>query len=313
MTHSSNRNVLILVGPTASGKTAVSLSLAKELDGEIVSADSRQLYKYLTIGTAKPTIEELSSVKHFFIDILTPDQDYNASEFSKQARVVIDDILDRGKTPIVVGGSGLYIQALVDGFFDGPAADGDVREKLEERLKTGGAEKLLEELRAVDPVSASKMLPSNWKRIIRALEVLQLTGVPISSLQQTNIPAEFTPCLVGLQWVRKTLYDRINLRVEKMLDAGLLDEVKSLEKLGYAKGLNALQTVGYREAFEFLEGKITFERMKELIKQNSRRYAKRQLTWFRADERIRWFDVASENDFSGVTERIKYHFKQMTL
>ncbi len=308
-----NKSVLILVGPTASGKTAISLALAKELDGEIVSADSRQLYKYLTIGTAKPTEEELNSVKHHFIDILTPYQEYNASEFSKQARLVIDDILHRGKTPIVVGGSGLYIQALVDGFFDGPEADSEIRNKLESRLQSEGAEKLLEELRVVDPISAGKMLPSTWKRIIRALEVYYVTGVPISTLQEKNIGANFSSCFAGLHWERQLLYDRINLRVDKMIVAGLLDEIKMLKTLGYTISMNALNSVGYKESFEYLEGKITFERMRELIKQNSRRYAKRQLTWFRADDRIRWFELTSERDFANVTGDIKRYFKQTTL
>ncbi len=302
------RKVLVLVGPTASGKTRVSLKLSKKLDGEIVSADSRQVYRFMDIGTAKPSKKELEQVPHHFIDILTPDKKYNASEYSKQARQVIDEIFVRGKVPIVVGGSGLYIKALVDGFFEVDSMNEEIRNYLNERLLNEGAEILLEELRKVDPVAAASMVPGNKKRIVRALEVYQTTGIPISQLQKKNIPAEFTPCFVGLQWERKQLYERINERVELMFDLGLMDEVKNFQSIGYSQSLNALQTVGYREVFEHLSGKTSYKEMVELIKRNSRRYAKRQLTWFRADERIKWFELHVESEVENISENIISYF-----
>ncbi len=315
LSHISNRErrVIILVGPTASGKTTVSLQLAKILDGEIVSADSRQFYQFMDIGTAKPSKEELLQVYHHFINCLTPDQNFNAAEYSKNARQVIDEIIERGKVPIVVGGSGLYIKALVDGFFEVESTDHNVRAILNERLEKEGAEKLLEELRIVDPVAASSMVPGNKKRIVRALEAFQVSGIPISQLQQKNIPADFTPCFVGLNWERKKLYERINLRVDKMFEEGLMDEVIKLQQLGYSPELNALQTVGYRDVFEHLSRKISFDRMMVLIKQNTRRYAKRQLTWFRADTRIKWFDVEDEVGLSDVSVTIAKYFENKSF
>ncbi|TAK52587.1 MAG: tRNA (adenosine(37)-N6)-dimethylallyltransferase MiaA [Bacteroidetes bacterium] len=305
--------MLVLVGPTASGKTSISLALARELNGEIVSADSRQVYRYMDIGTAKPTYDELESVKHHFINILNPDEDYNAGEYGKQARVVLDGIFDKGKIPIVVGGSGLYIQALTDGFFEGPAGDPELRERLYSRLHQEGAERLLAELNSVDPESASKMLPTNTKRLIRALEVYHITGKPISTLQKENIPPNFQPVFFGLQWERRKLYERIGNRVDLMIKQGLIDEVKKLQEMGYTSQMNSLQTVGYKETLNYLEGKSSIDEMVELIKRNSRRYAKRQLTWFRPDERIFWLSVQGEHSFLGVIKHIKEYFRSISF
>ena len=291
-----NRHLLVLVGPTASGKTPISLLIAKHLPVEIISADSRQLYKYMPIGTAQPSQEDRDTVPHYFIDVVTPDTDFNAGEFGKQGREIIDDIFSRGKIPLVVGGSGLYIQALIDGFFEGPAADESIREELYSRLTSEGADVLYTELQTVDAVSADTMTSANTRRLIRALEVYKLTGIPISTLQQSNIKPNFSFCLTGLEWERSVLYERINARVDRMLADGLLDEVRKLQELGYSPELNSLQTVGYKEAFSHLAGEISYERMVELIKQNSRRYAKRQMTWFRPDERIRWFNIEKGKD-----------------
>jgi tRNA dimethylallyltransferase len=298
--------VLVLVGPTGSGKTAISLLLADLLNGEIISADSRQVYKLMDIGTAKPSQEELRKVKHYFIDELFPDREFNAGEFGKKGRLTIDNILLRKRTPLVVGGSGLYVRALIDG----PSADQDIRRQLYHRLNDEGSEKLLNELRQVDPVAASTMVPSNTRRIIRALEVFRVTGFPITQLQKSNIKIHFTPIFVGLQWKRKILYERINRRVDLMIKHGLVDEVKRLSEAGYSPTLNALQTVGYKEVFDFLEVKINYNKMIELIKQNTRRYAKRQLTWFRHDERIKWFDVQGDEDFEKIASEVsKYYVK----
>ncbi|MBI5214601.1 MAG: tRNA (adenosine(37)-N6)-dimethylallyltransferase MiaA [Ignavibacteriae bacterium] len=307
------KKVLVLVGPTASGKTSVSLNLAKQLHGEIVSADSRQVYRFMNIGTAKPSKEELQQVRHHFIDILLPNQDYNASEYSKQARRVIDEIFVRGNLPIVVGGSGLYIKALVDGFFEIDSTNNQVRSRLNERLLKEGAEVLLKELQKVDPLAATSMVSGNKKRIVRALEAFYVSGIPISQLQKKNVAANFTPYFVGLTWERKLLYERINRRVDAMVEEGLIDEVKELYKLGYSSELNSLQTVGYKEVFEHILTGLPREQMIELIKRNSRRYAKRQFTWFRADTRIKWFETGNESDLLQVSDEITKHFQNQSF
>lgn len=305
----NNYKVLFIVGPTASGKSKVGFEIAKIMNGEIISADSRQNYKYMDIGTAKPSKEELTEVIHHFIDELLPDQNYNSGEYGISARERIDNLLHKGKNPIVVGGSGLYIQALVDGFFDGPSADNKIRENLEKRMEIEGAEALLEELRKIDPKAAAKMLPTNTRRIIRALEVYQITGSTISDLQKENLEPKFKPIMVGISWERGVLYNRINKRVDWMLECGLLKEVKQLLEKGYTSNLNALQTVGYQEAFKYLDGKLTYDEMVGLIKQNSRRYAKRQLTWFRRDERIKWFEAYAEDDLFTISRNIINYFQ----
>jgi tRNA dimethylallyltransferase len=298
------RAVLCIVGPTASGKTSLALLIAKELHGEIISADSRQVYKYLDIGTAKPTRQQLRKVKHYFVDELEPDEDFNAGEFGRKGREIIDSLFRRQKVPIVVGGSGLYVRSLIDGFFEGPSADSDVRQGLYRQLHEEGASKLLEELRRVDPASASNMLPSNTRRIIRALEVFELIGIPISKMHEQMIEINFTPLMIGLQWERKMLYERINRRVDAMLETGFLDEVRRLLELGYSETTNSLQTVGYQEAISHLRGQIDYNTMVELVKRNTRRFAKRQLTWFRADKRIHWFSVKDGNDFLSIAEGV---------
>lgn len=307
---SDHRSVLVLVGPTCSGKSVVAIDLANALNGEILSADSRQLYKWMDIGTAKPPQDVLRSVPHHFVDELDPTRDFNAGEFSMRGREIVEEIFSRGKVPIVVGGSGLYVQALVDGFFEGPSASPSLREQLYGRLEHEGAESMLEELRRIDPVAASTMLPSNTRRIVRALEVFRLTGSRISDLQKTIIEPSFQPVFAGLQWERRILYERINRRVDEMLRQGLLHEVRSLRARGYTASLNALQTTGYIEAFQYLDGSISFDRMVELIKRNTRRYAKRQLTWFRYDERIRWFGMEGEADVPEVALAIVDYFRQ---
>lgn len=306
-----DKNVLVIVGPTCSGKSAVGFLLAKELNGEIISADSRQIYKYLDIGTAKPPLEERKKVKHHFIDEVLPEHEFNAGEFSIQAREIIDGIFESGKQPIVVGGSGLYIRALIDGFFEAPSADPEIRVELENILRKKGGNALLEELRKVDPLAASRMLPSNTHRIIRALEVYRITGTPISELQKINIPPNFQSVMVGLQWDRSKLYERINNRVDWMLNKGLLGEVKSLVEKGYSTKITSLRTVGYQEVFQFFDGKIEYETMVELIKRNSRRYAKRQLTWFRRDKRIKWFDMNTEDDIYKISREIFSYFRNI--
>ncbi len=284
--------VLLIVGPTAVGKTALSLELAEALEGEIVSADSRQVYKLMDIGTAKPSRAERRRVPHHFIDIRYPDEAYSAGQFGEEARACIAELHARGRTPIVVGGSGLYIRALVDGFFGQRIADAEVKAQLRRRLQSEGLGRLYEELRRVDPETAARLQPGDTQRILRALEIFTVTGIPQSvHLRQPAQPADFEPVFVGLTRPRPRLYARIQRRVEAMLSAGLVEEVQALLARGYSPDLNALRSVGYREAILFLQERLTWEEMAVLIKQKSRNYAKRQLTWFRADPRIAWFDL----------------------
>jgi tRNA dimethylallyltransferase len=291
-----SRRVPVIVGPTASGKTAVALRLADAIGGEIISADSRQVYRYLDVGTAKPTLRERKSVRHHFIDVVDPDAGFTAGEFGEKGRAVVDEIFSRGLTPIVVGGSGLYIRSLVDGLFEGPGADMEIREFLEERIKRGELPALLEELRQVDPVSASRIDPTKPRRVVRALEVYLSTGVPLSELQSTRpIEVNFAPCFYGLLWERKALYARIDHRCELMVEGGLLQEAVELERRGYGRELNSLNSVGYKESFACLHGEITQSEMLAQFKQNTRRYAKRQMTWFRRDTRVRWIPANDES------------------
>ena len=297
--------ILAIVGPTCSGKTAVSIELAIRLNGEIISADSRQIFKHLDIGTAKPTPAQRESIKHYFVDELSPDQDFDAGEFGVLGREVIVKILRQHKLPIVVGGSGLYVQSLIDGFFQGPGADKEFRHALEQRVKLEGVEQLLDELRRVDPDVAMSIDPTKPRRIIRALEVYHLTGRPISTLhREGKMRIDFQPVLFGLNWQRKALYDRIDTRCEQMVAAGFLSEVEKIESMGYDDSLNALNTVGYAEAFAYRRGEISFDEFVRLFKQNSRRYAKRQLTWFRGDERVVWVDMSEERSTEDVVHEI---------
>jgi tRNA dimethylallyltransferase len=290
--HAGLPNVLVLVGPTASGKTEVSLRLAEELGAEIVSADSRQLYKYMDIGTAKPSKHERARVRHHLVDEFPPDSGVSAGDFGSLGRAAIADIVSRGKIPLVVGGSGLYVRSLIDGLFEGPGADEEFRRILEERWAAGEKADILAELERIDPVTAQSIDPTKSRRVIRALEVYHITGRPISEHHREHkFAIPFRPYFFGLDWDRKTLYARINVRCDEMISKGLLDEVEQLERMGYSHKLNALNTVGYREAFAYRRGEMGYTDMIRLFKQNSRRYAKRQLTWFRADARILWITM----------------------
>jgi tRNA dimethylallyltransferase len=304
------RSVLVLVGPTASGKSAVGLELARRLNGEILSADSRQVYRFLDVGTAKPSPTDRLEVPHHFVDELDPDADYSAGDFGIRGRDVIDKIFRRGRTPLVVGGSGLYVQSLIDGFFEGPGADPEFREILERRLKSAGVGALVEELRRIDPEAAERIDPTKPRRVIRALEVYHLTGAPLSRIQrEQKLTIDFEPRLYGLLWDRRDLYARIERRCDQMIGAGLLAEVEALEKRGYTDRLNALNTVGYAEVFAYRRGETSYEEMLRLFKQNSRRYAKRQLTWFRRDSRVQWVAMVEPRLVADVAAQIAGDFR----
>ena len=299
------RKVIVIVGPTCSGKTRLGIQLANKLNGEIISADSRQIYKYLNIGTAKPEEQILKKVKHYFIDQLEPDEDFNVSKFEKEALKIIQEIFGESKQPIVVGGTGLYIKALIDGIFDTVDTDEEYRHDLLELKDKFGNDFLYDKLKQADPESAGKMQPSNWKRIIRALEVYHLTGERIGIHQEKyERKIDFNFVQYGLNWERKTLYNNIESRVDKMINAGLVDEVKEIIDKGFNKNLNSLNTVGYKEIISFIKGEITLERAAELVKRNTRRYAKRQMTWFRKDRRIKWIDVKGANELNNISAQI---------
>lgn len=297
--------VIVIVGPTCSGKTYLSLRLAEILKSEIISADSRQIYKYLNIGTAKPSSDQVKKIKHHFIDDLKPDDDFNASKFAERTKIILEELIRQNKIPVVVGGSGLYIKALIDGISESADTDNELRAEFLELRKKFGNNYLYEELKKVDDVSAAKMLPQNWKRVIRALEVLKLSGKPIwQHHDNQTISKKFNYRQIGLLWDRKILYQNIEERVDQMIGSGLVDEVESILKSGYSKDLNSLNTVGYKEIIQYLDDEISLDRAVELIKRNTRRYAKRQMTWFNADKRINWSNINSVNDLDLLAEKI---------
>ena len=281
--------VIVIVGPTASGKTGVSIELAKKINGEIISADSMQIYKEMNIGTAKVTEEEMQGIKHYMINIVEPNENFNVAKYRTMAEQAVREIIKKGKIPIIVGGTGLYISTLVNGIELSEEKDNQhIRAKLEEKYNTVGIEPLYEELKKIDPESAKKIDKNNIRRVIRALEIYKQTGKTKSELDRESIKeTEFDYRLYGILIDREILYERINERVDMMINQGLIDEVRTLkEKYSFSK--TALQGIGYKEVLSFLNNDISKEEMIECIKQESRRYAKRQMTWFKRDERIKW-------------------------
>lgn len=297
--------VIVIVGPTCSGKSALALQIAGALKSHIISADSRQIYKHITIGTAKPSPTELKTIKHYFIDQLELDEPFDVSSYEKLALTEMDKMREKGKIPVVVGGSGLYIKALVDGIAD-IETDGELREELFAKKEKFGVDFLYQELTKVDAESAKAMLPQNWKRVIRALEVFYLTGKSITSLHKEKAVErnEYSFFQFGLEWPRAILYQKIEERVDKMFETGLVDEVESVLKMGYSEKLNSLNSVGYKEVIAYLNNEITLESAIHLIKRNTRHYAKRQMTWFRKDTRINWFKIENELDLAVVKTEI---------
>ena len=297
--------VIIVVGPTCSGKSSLAFSLAKELNSEIISADSRQIYKYMDIGTAKPSKSELQEIPHSFINSLELDENFDVSSYEKLALVKIDKLINKKIIPIVTGGSGLYIRALIDGIVD-LEADDEIRKELFAKKEKFGNEYIYQELACIDPVSAKTMLPQNWKRVIRALEVFYLTGKSITDFhsKQNRNRINYHFLQFGLNWKRDILYKRIETRVDKMIKNGLIEEVESILAKGYRETLNSLNSVGYKEIIAYLKNEVSLDEAITLIKRNTRRYAKRQLTWFRKDKRIYWFDIENELDLVKIKNEI---------
>lgn len=282
-----NKNLIVITGPTAIGKTSLAIFLAQQLKTEIISFDSRQFYRELSIGTAVPSSEELAMIPHHFIQNLSILDEYSVGDFERDALVKINELFQKYNDLILVGGSGLYEKAVTEGLDQFPEIDKTIRQKLIDEFNENGLEVLQNELKAVDPIYFEQVDINNPVRIIRALEIYRGTGKPFSSFRKNNYTARnFNVLKIVLELPREEIYNRINKRVDMMMENGLLDEVKSLYKF---KHLNSLQTVGYKELFDYLDGKIDLSFAIDEIKKNTRRYAKRQLTWYRKDERTKWF------------------------
>jgi tRNA dimethylallyltransferase len=284
--------IMVICGPTASGKSSLAMRLAYALDAEIVNADSMQIYRRLDIGTAKPSIDHQNEIRHHLLDVADPDQSFSAADFSAAADEAIRCIISRGKRVIVAGGTGLYIRALVKGLVDSPSGAGELRFALQDKARRVGNEAMLESLRQVDPELASGLHPNNLVRIIRALEVYQLTGIPLSRYQREHAFAirRYDALQIGISPERSLLYQHIDERVEQMLNNGLVEEVEALLAAGYGRDLKSMRSIGYKEVSAYLAGELTREDMIRLIKRDTRHYAKRQVTWFKADPDILWFE-----------------------
>lgn len=283
--------LIVIAGPTASGKTSLAVEVAKAIGGEVVSADSVQIYKYLDIGSAKPTPEEMQGIPHYMVGEIDPSRDFSVADFTAMAHKYIADIHSRGKIPILAGGTGLYINSVVnDVDFEDEQVDENLRKELWDLSKEKGADYMMQMLRQIDPVSAERIHQNNMVRVIRAIEFYKTTGIPISHHQELTKQKQsrYNPCIIAIEHNREKLYERINLRVDIMMQNGLLDEVRSLINMGYRKSLNSMKGIGYKEVMDYLDGNMTYDELCEMIKQMSRRYAKRQITWFKKDSRTIW-------------------------
>ena len=296
--------LVIICSPTATGKTELAIKLASEFCGEIISADSLQVYRYLDIGTAKPSREQRNKVKHHMIDIVDPDEEFNAAIYTGQARIIIDNLIRQGKPVFVVGGTGLYIRALLRGIIDTPTVDDKIRTHYRELRNLHGKEYLFKLLQQRDAQAALKINPNDSIRVIRALEVLEQSGESIIEMQKRHSFADcpYATYKIGLQFDREELKNRIARRTEKMVAAGLLDEVKSLLDRGYSEKLKPLQSLGYKQVIEFLGGQYDWERALHLIAHDTWHYAKRQMTWFAADKEINWYDPDNLEDIKNNVE-----------
>ena len=293
------QKLLIIAGPTGVGKTELSIKLAKLLNGEVISADSMQIYKYMDIGSAKVTKDEMQGVKHHMIDVVLPSENFTVVDYKNMAEKEIKNVIEQNKLPIIVGGTGLYINSLTCNMnFTEAESDIEYRKYLEDLANEKGNEYVHNLLKEIDPISYEKIHANNLKRVIRALEVYKVSGKPFSSFNdlETFYKSKYDIYYYVLNMNRDKLYDRINIRVDKMFSNGLLEECKNLKELGYNTTMQSMQGIGYKEVLYYLDNKITLEEAREMIKQGSRNYAKRQLTWFRKDPRVKFInkDIYSE-------------------
>ena len=299
--------VIVICGPTASGKTGLSIELAKKMDGEIISSDSMQIYQDMNIGTAKPTIEEMEGIKHYLLDFVPPNQKYSVAQFKKDAVQAIETILQKGKVPIIVGGTGLYIDALTKNIeYPEIETDMNYRHELELEMKKEGLTKLYERAKQIDEQAMQTISQNDQKRIMRVLEIYHQTGKTKTQLEKESRmkPIPYHYLVFAIRMDRAILYERINIRVDKMIKDGLIEEVENLLKK-YQEFPTAMQGLGYKEVATYLKGECTKEEMIEKLKMETRRYAKRQLTWFRKDKEIQWIDGLKDRD-----ENIEFIIKQ---
>ncbi len=298
MTYQKKLKIIVICGPTGIGKTSFAIEIAGKYSGEIISADSMQIYRYMNVGTAKPTIDEQTHIRHYLIDIIDPDELFDAALFAKMAHEKIIKLHEKDIIPFVVGGTGLYIKALVHGLFRAEPADKNIRMRLKEEEASLGADFLYKRLIECDPDSAERIHPNDTYRIIRALEIYEATEKTISKYHKEHEFADspFKVLKIGLHMDRDVLYDRIDQRVDAMIGAGLVDEVKELLDRGYSKDIKSMQAIGYRHMVDFIEKRISWNEALRTLKRDTRRYAKRQLTWFRADTEITWVEPEQVND-----------------
>ena len=304
-------NIICIAGPTASGKTALAVELAKELNGEVVSCDSMYVYKRMNIGTAKPTTEEMDGIVHHMIDIVEPDQDFSVSKYCDMAAPIVDDIVARGKTAIIAGGTGLYMDSLIKGNDFAPVPATGVRERLEAKAAEVGFDAMLAELRAIDPESADRL--KDTRRVIRALEVYYETGITMTehNRRTQEIPPRYRPLWIGLDFAeRSELYRRIDLRVSVMLEMGLIQEIQDLLASGIPEKCTAMQAIGYKEFVAALKGECTIDEAADQVRMFSRRYAKRQLTWLRRNPRIHWLTRQTGQSSGEILEMARHCFRE---
>lgn len=303
---------MIICGPTGGGKSAAAMRIAAEFDGSIVGADSRQIYRRLDIGTAKPSLADREKIPHFMIDIADIREDFTAMRYAREAIDKIEQILDAGRIPIIVGGTGLYIEALTRGIFVGPGKDQEIRARLKKTIKSEGLAALYERLGRIDPGAAAAISPHDETRIIRSLEIAEQSGIPASSLRKTSthVRADIDFSWIGLQMPRPALYERINARVDKMMEKGLVEEIRGLLEDGLGPYIKSKKIVGYSEIISALEGDGDLDRAVEEIKRHSRNYAKRQMTWFRNRSAPIWLDPESPGFYRKVFSLLDEYLKR---
>lgn len=305
------KRLLIIAGPTAVGKTDTAIILANKLNGEIISADSMQIYRHMDIGTAKPTLEERKGIPHHLIDVVNPDENFSVAEFQKMAKCIIDDLALKGKLPIIAGGTGLYINSLIyDMDFTQSVSNWQLREQLQKEANEMGNEFVYNKLKDIDINAANRIHPNNLKKVIRAIEVYYETGDKIGDFSKDiNLNDEYEFFLVGLIRDREELYNRINMRVDIMIEQGLIEEVKKLLNLGYSKELVSFKGLGYKEIIRYLEEEYDLDEAINILKRDTRRYAKRQLTWFRRYSDINWYNISNYSSSEKLAEDIIKDFE----